>query len=39
MPRTGESQSTVSLLLLSVMGVLIATAGLALRRRIKAKMD
>jgi LPXTG-motif cell wall-anchored protein len=39
MPRTGESQSIVLLLLLSVLGVLVATAGLVLRRRIKAKID
>jgi LPXTG-motif cell wall-anchored protein len=39
MPRTGEGQNTAPLLLLSVLGMLVAAAGLDLRRRIKAKED
>jgi len=38
MPRTGEDQSRVPHLLLAVLGVLAAAAGVGLRRRIKAKM-
>ena len=38
MPRTGEGQSTAPLVLLSVLGMLVAAAGLGLRRGIKMKV-
>jgi LPXTG-motif cell wall-anchored protein len=38
MPRTGEEQSTVPLVLLSVLGMLVTAVGLGLRHRTKAKV-
>jgi quercetin dioxygenase-like cupin family protein len=37
MPRTGEGQSTVAFVALSTIGLVVAAAGMALRRAIKSK--